>query len=130
MLEDKQLTEGKSLLEKCNPKTNPEKYLKRREHWKCELQRQVGGKWLMPNREVSLSLEQEQARVWCNWRAHDKVIELAAFGSKEELSKHVRDPEKFIAHRHDIVFEQRDQVPFWGLRDSQGFSSNSQGIYF
>ena len=83
----------------------------------------------MPNREVSLSLEEEQSRVWCNWRAHDKVLELAAFGSPEELSKHVRNPEKFIAARRSIVFEQRDQVPFWGLRDSQVFFSNSQGIY-
>ena len=128
--EDKQLTRGNEILKGCHPISNPEKYQKRREHWKSELQRQVGGKLLMPNREVSLSLDEEQSRVWCNWRAHDKVVELAAFGSVLELSKYLRDPQKFINARRELVFEQRDQVPFWGTRDSQGFFFKLPGDLF
>ena len=41
------------------------------------------------------------------------LLSNAAFGSAEELGKYIRDPEKFIANRRKIVFEQRDQVPFW-----------------
>ena len=108
------LRRGISLLSATDSVSCPKHAYQNRQKWRITLMSQVDAKNLMPNREVNLTLEEEEARILANWRAHDKKFELAAFGTEEQLKPYVRDPKAFIANRHKLVFEQRDQVwNFW-----------------
>ena len=108
------LRRGISLLSATNSVSCPKHAYQNRQKWRITLMSQVDAKNLMPNREVNLTLEEEEARILANWRAHDKKFELAAFGTEEQLKPYVRDPKAFMANRHKLVFEQRDQVwNFW-----------------
>jgi hypothetical protein len=60
-----------------------------------------------------LSWEEEKARCKATWHHFDETLQLAAFGSIEELRRRVSNPESWIANRQSTVLVFSDQVPFW-----------------
>jgi hypothetical protein len=84
-------------------------YLK---YTKGELAKYCGLRLLKPQRLVNLSPREEHVRCELTWQAMDRLLWLAAFGTREDLRPHVLFPEDFIKARHEAAIILLDQVPF------------------
>ena len=66
-----------------------------------------------PSRYTDLTPQQEQINWEISHQGFDYAQWLAAFGSEEDLIKHVADPKKFIERRAETAMVFTDQVPVW-----------------
>ena len=73
----------------------------------------MGAKNLAPQRYTELTEEEEALRAELTWQLFDYSLQLAAFGSEEELKGIVADPKKWIEERRRVVLVMSDQIPFW-----------------
>ena len=86
---------------------------KYRESSATRLLAELGAKLLQLKRMSLLSMEEEEARVKQSWMAWDAAVNVAAFGTAEELKKYFAAPDSFIAARHQLVVGMSDQIPVW-----------------
>ena len=70
---------------------------------------------LKPQRLVDISKQEELRRLQQTWHLVDERIWLCAFGSVNELGKHVTQPEKFVEMRKSIDIIQSDQAPVYAM---------------
>ena len=73
----------------------------------------MGAKNLAPQRYTELTEEEEALRAELTWQLFDYCLQLAAFGSEEELKEVVADPKKWIEERRRVAVVTSDQIPFW-----------------
>ena len=78
-----------------------------------EIGRRLGARLLMPQRLCMLTPQEEAHRFKCTIQCQDEMMWIIAFGEKEELAKHVSDPDLVIRLRKDCVLLFSDQVPWW-----------------
>ena len=80
---------------------------------KKELLKFCGARLLKPQRFVNLTLEEEKARAHVTWMSYDKLMDLAAFGTPEELSEVIANGEEWVENRENTVLGWSDQIPVW-----------------
>jgi hypothetical protein len=80
------------------------KSTKYRDSFSRALMLQCGGQTYKPQRVSVLSWEEEKARCKATWHHFDETLQLAAFGSFEELRRRVSNPESWIANRKRVQY--------------------------
>ena len=88
---------------------------KNTQHRVGRLMQLIGCRLCKPQRLVDLSKPEEMHRLHQTWRLIDERLSLCAFGTTQELSGHVGDPDSFIKHRKQCVVLQSDQMPVCAL---------------
>ena len=66
-----------------------------------------------PQRFTILSSFEEKLRCQLSWMMFDRLMYLAAFGTAEQLAKHVALVIEFELNRHNTVIVQADHMPIW-----------------
>ena len=90
-----------------------EKHVGYRESFSSRLVQDVGGKLHRPGRLTQLTLQEEEQNVVKTWLEFDAALQLAAFGSEDELSKYLANAADFVQHREDCIIGWSDQIPCW-----------------
>ena len=80
---------------------------------KKDLLKFCGARLLKPQRFVNLTLEEEKARCHVTWMSYDKLMDLAAFGTPEQLSEVIANGEDWVENRENTVLGWSDQIPVW-----------------
>ena len=107
------LEECKSRLQKLQQEVGYRKSFARR------LVQDVGGRLHTPGRLTQLTLQEEEQNVAETWLEFDAALQLAAFGTEEQLGKFVENPADFEQNRQDLTIGWSDQIPCW-LKMSRG----------
>ena len=97
--------------------TNPKhkRYLQNAEQKTKRLMSFIGARLLKPQRLVDIDKNEEKRRLQQTWKLADERVWLCAFGSAEQLGKHVLNPEQFIENRKSIDILQSDQSAVYAM---------------
>ncbi len=117
-LEKKEATSGLSLAESQKVEILKLKLPKMakpstREYWMNRLRIEVGARMLKPQRLLTLTLAEEEHRLYQTWKDFDFRLWNMCFGDLSWLEQHVMDPQSFRDNIKSTVLSWSDQTPFW-----------------
>ena len=84
-----------------------------RDYWMNRLRIEVGARMLKPQRLLTLTLLEEEHRLYQTWRDFDFRLWNMCFGDLSWLEQHVMDPQSFRDNIKSTVLSFSDQIPFW-----------------
>jgi len=84
-----------------------------RDYWMNRLRIEVGARMLKPQRLLTLTILEEEHRLYQTWRDFDFRLWNMCFGDLSWLEQHVMDPQSFRENIKSTVLSWSDQIPFW-----------------